>query len=222
MMFLEKAMSLPEIDINISKDWIHNSKTLFGKNQNASFMGPTIDSNVIVNERITVGGYPNRIEDISKLQKFGVTKFVCLNEEYGKKPSCPSYGDKLQEDEFLHFPIKDMSIVDDEEIKTLCGKLASFVMSGEHLYIHCSGGHGRTGVVVGILLKMLYDRLTMYEIFDYIQYSHDQRRYFKYGEKMHTQQLWDPILRNKYAIGQVPTPQTSEQRYQIIRICDRE
>ena len=211
--------TLPDLDISVSKDWINKSIVNFGKNIDKNFTGPTIDSNIIVPNRITVGGYPTQPR-IETLKKFGVTKFVCLNDEYGNGKFIP-YAKDLKQDEFVNFPIKDMSAnATDISIIELCEKLGNMVLEGEHLYIHCAGGHGRTGTVVGIMLKMLYNELTVDDIFNYLQYSHDQRTHHQYGYSIHTKYIWDPELRKKFAIGQVPTPQTSEQRYQVSRIVN--
>jgi hypothetical protein len=215
--YVDAESTLPKLDISASKDWINKSKLYFGTKINKAFAGPTIDSNIIVPNRITVGGYPTEIR-IESLKKYGVTKFICLNTEYGNN-DFPAYANNFKQDEFVHFPIKDMSTsVNDNSMIEFCEKLSNMVLAGEHLYIHCAGGHGRTGTVVGIVLKMLYEWLTADDIFNYVQYSHDQRTYHKYGMTMHNKQIWDPVLRNKFAVGQVPTPQTSEQRYQVIRI----
>lgn len=211
--------SLPDLDITVSKDWINKSIVNFGKNIDKNFTGPTIDSNIIVPNRITVGGYPTELR-VEALKKYGVTKFICLNDEYGNGKFIP-YAKDLKQDEFVHFPIKDMSAnATDISIIELCEKLGNMVLKGEHLYIHCAGGHGRTGTVVGIILKMLYNEMTVDDIFNYLQYSHDQRTHHYYGYSIFTKYIWDPELRNKFTIGQVPTPQTSEQRYQVTRIVN--
>ncbi len=219
---IEEIKTLPELDISESANWINRSRNEFGKNINKKFTGPTIDSNVIIPNRITVGGYPcgeaHSKNNVSILKTYGVTKFVCLNDEYGTA-KCEKYDDKLESDSFIHFPMKDMyANTNDMELFNLCEKLANMVLLGEHLYIHCGGGHGRTGIVVSIVLKLLYKDLTVDDIFNYIQYSHDQRKYHRYGVFIHTRYIWDPVLRSKFCIGQVPTPQTSEQHYQVKRV----
>lgn len=66
---------------------------------------------------------------------------------------------------------------------------------GEKLYVHCWGGHGRSGSVGSIVIGLLYN-LRPSEAMDRIQYTHD--------------------LRN-CSLG-VPSPQTTEQRLQVARV----
>lgn len=66
---------------------------------------------------------------------------------------------------------------------------------GEKLYVHCWGGHGRSGSVGSIVMGLLYN-LKPSEAMDRIQYTHD--------------------LRN-CSLG-VPSPQTTEQRLQVARV----
>jgi hypothetical protein len=129
------------------------------------------------------------------------------------------YAADFESGAFIHFPIVDMSAsAADDALKSLCERLRDMIIAGDHLFVHCAGGHGRTGTVVAILLKMLYSDLTTHEIFDYIQYSHDQRAFHNYGTKKFTGKITDPDLSAQFAVGQVPTPQTSAQRDQIIRV----
>lgn len=51
---------------------------------------------------------------------------------------------------FLHLPIIDGSITTDSAISKLADDCCSRVLAGEKLYIHCWGGHGRTGTLVGL------------------------------------------------------------------------
>ncbi len=53
---------------------------------------------------------------------------------------------------FLHLAIIDGSITTDSAISRLAEDCCDRVRSGEKLYIHCWGGHGRTGTLVSNLL----------------------------------------------------------------------
>ena len=54
-------------------------------------------------------------------------------------------------------PIPDMSIIDDDTLINFIPHLAASVrQSNQCVYVHCWGGHGRTGVVIACLLASLY------------------------------------------------------------------
>lgn len=57
---------------------------------------------------------------------------------------------------FVHFPIKDCSITDDGRVLELAISLVKAISEGEIMYLHCWGGHGRTGTVVCIMLYLMY------------------------------------------------------------------
>lgn len=51
---------------------------------------------------------------------------------------------------FLHLAIIDGSITTDGAISRLADDCCDRVRAGEKLYIHCWGGHGRTGTLVSL------------------------------------------------------------------------
>lgn len=57
---------------------------------------------------------------------------------------------------FDHCPIVDCGITDDDRVLALCRKLVADISRGEVIYLHCWGGHGRTGTVVSIMLHLMY------------------------------------------------------------------
>ena len=57
---------------------------------------------------------------------------------------------------FEHFPIRDCSITDDGGVLKLAKKLVKAISDGEIIYLHCWGGHSRTGTVVCIMLHLMY------------------------------------------------------------------
>ena len=56
---------------------------------------------------------------------------------------------------FVHFPIKDCGITDDACVLELARNLVKDISEGEIIYLHCWGGHGRTGTLVCIMLHLL-------------------------------------------------------------------
>lgn len=50
-----------------------------------------------------------------------------------------------------------MSIADGEKLMEFIPKLADIVMDeSQCVYVHCWGGHGRTGIIIATLLASLY------------------------------------------------------------------
>ena len=132
----------------------------------------------------------------------GITMFVCMQLEYN--PDAPEYMwrttgksirpyfkdvQKIMENKheyasliaetgmptFVHCPIRDCSIVADDVVFNLAIKLAQAIRDGEILYLHCWGGHGRTGVVVCLILHLLYG-LTADEAIERCELVHMMRR----------------------------------------------
>ncbi|GMH70539.1 hypothetical protein TL16_g05431 [Triparma laevis f. inornata] len=97
--------------------------------------------------------------------------------------------------DFVHIPIVDCSVTDDTSILNLCKDLVDRIAKGETIYLHCWGGHGRTGTAICIMLHMMYGMKSS-ECLKYCQFVHDLRRI--------------PI-----AVG---SPQTQMQRDQVIRV----
>jgi hypothetical protein len=76
---------------------------------------------------------------------------------------------------FLHVPIVDCSCTSDATIIQLCYNLCWRLIRGEVVYVHCWGGHGRTGTVVAVVLGLLYGISTR-EALERTQMYHDIRR----------------------------------------------
>ena len=89
----------------------------------------------------------------------GVTTFVSLQTK-SERDAAP-YSDavsKLIGDQarFVTLPIPDTKTVSDARVAGLVLDILRRIRAGEVLYIHCRGGHGRTGTVCSILLGALY------------------------------------------------------------------
>ena len=121
-----------------------------------------IDNSYQVTNQIYAGEYPrnkDRESSIIKLQQFesfGITHFVDLTEEGELEP----YEGMLYSGTFYQrFPIRDRSVPKSmDEVRKLVKCIIKIVnMNPEaKVYIHCWGGVGRTGLIVGCLLGELY------------------------------------------------------------------
>mmetsp|Transcript_77942 Transcript_77942/g.156008 ORF Transcript_77942/g.156008 Transcript_77942/m.156008 type:complete len:541 (+) Transcript_77942:72-1694(+) len=96
---------------------------------------------------------------------------------------------------FIHFPIIDCDIGEDDAVYGLAVDLVVRVARGEVIYLHCWGGHGRTGSLVCIMLHLMYG-LSAKGAMERCQFVHDLRRV--------------PM--------QVSSPQKPSQRNQVRRI----
>eukprot|EP01047_Picozoa_sp_COSAG01_P035418 COSAG01_NODE_2715_length_7199_cov_15.544507_8_plen_256_part_00 len=110
--------------------------------------------------------YPNLIcgssaglmkpEELQGLVAAGVDTFVCLQRQYSEY-GCDEYPQVLRkmaktgktsfprELRFLHCPMPDHDVIADESLLALVIELLREMRAGHLLYIHCYGGHGRTG-----------------------------------------------------------------------------
>jgi hypothetical protein len=215
----------PPLNTIQSRNWIINQS--YGAIINKDLQGPTRESNWLIPKTpnfgsLLVGGYPDKLQYLSDILAAGIDTFVCLNVEYGRMTDTHIYNsyavNKLAADKFIHEPIKDMDIGYDNNIKSLCQVIVERLYNGENIYLHCSGGHGRTGTVAAIVLHILYPELNILQIFDYLQFAHDQRAANYFGEYYFIKWIQSDPLSNYFVKGQVPTPQTSEQRQQVSRI----
>lgn len=81
-----------------------------------------------------------------------------------------------QKIDFLHLPIIDGNVTTDSAMNRLAEDCMERILRGERLYIHCWGGHGRTGTLVAVLLGRLYG-LPYTNALRYTQAFHDSRVY---------------------------------------------
>jgi len=99
---------------------------------------------------------------------------------------------------FVHFPIKDCGITDDDRVLELARELVKDIAEGRVIYLHCWGGHGRTGTLVCIMLHLMYG-LDPVEAMARCQLVHDLRQC--------------PVV--------VGSPQTQTQRDQVTRVVTK-
>ena len=78
--------------------------------------------------------------------------------------------------DFLHLPIVDGSVTSDDAIMRLRDDCCNRLLRGEKMYIHCWGGHGRTGTLICLILAKLYG-IAAPSALALCQAYHDSRRY---------------------------------------------
>ena len=126
--------------------------------------GPTPRSYWIIPDVMAAGAYPGKLgsgttkvrpEVLQQLLDAGINTFINLTEDE------PGGGDEFLEkyDSFLsdncivnRFPIVDVSIPSEELMVQILDALDLYMAEGRVPYIHCWGGIGRTGTVVGCWL----------------------------------------------------------------------
>jgi protein-tyrosine phosphatase len=214
-----------ELYIQPSRNWIMSKG--YARNQNNRdlyFVGPTAESNWIIRNLFAVGSYPDKPTYLKSILDKGLDTFVCLNAEYGKKSHgiyYVKYAEKLPSScTFIHEPIEDMETVKDEIIVNLALKIVELLRIGKKVYLLCAGGHGRAGTVASVVLHILCVDLSETELFDYIQYAHDQRHENYFGNHSFVYKMGNDQLAHHFCNGQVPSPQTSQQRDQVRRIME--
>lgn len=121
-----------------------------------------IENSYEVTKNIYAGEYPRNKDDDSSYAKmkqfesFGITHFVDLTEEGELQP----YESLLYKGaKYLRFPIRDVCVPQSiESVRGLIAKITKAIKgnSKAKVYIHCWGGVGRTGLIVGCLLVELY------------------------------------------------------------------
>jgi hypothetical protein len=125
---------------------------------------PTPDAYWVLPGRLLAGeypGHPNEAQAIHKLGRFqeaGVTLFFDLTEagEHGLRPYAPLLGEIFAplglSVKHRRFPIPDMDTPDASQMRGIQESLAGNLAQGETVYVHCFGGIGRTGTVIGCFL----------------------------------------------------------------------
>ncbi len=122
---------------------------------------PIPDSYWAVPGQILAGEYPGAVADEDARQKLrallsaGVTTFFDLTQagEYGLKPylllAVEEAAARKRTIQHRRFPIRDMHVPSPEVLRHILDSIDEAVAAGELLYVHCFGGIGRTGTVIG-------------------------------------------------------------------------
>lgn len=96
-------------------------------------------------------------EKIHSLLSAGMTFFVDLTEEVERNVSLKPYKQLLDEEaaklgkqvEYRRIPIRDIEVPSPETMTTILDTIDKALAEDRKVYVHCWGGIGRTGTVVG-------------------------------------------------------------------------
>jgi Polymorphic toxin system, DSP-PTPase phosphatase len=91
------------------------------------------------------GGAPSPAE----LERIGITLFVDLT----VLGELPTYADSLADARHVRHAIPDMSVTTAAGMRTTLDAVDAELAAGGGVYVHCWGGVGRTGTVVGCWLR---------------------------------------------------------------------
>lgn len=105
--------------------------------------------------KLLAGEYPRNKDELSSkpklaaLSKAGVNVFVDLTEAGELEP----YADSVPTAKHHRFPIRDVCVPSSVDLTTaILDTVDEHIERGDVVYVHCWGGVGRTGVIVGCWL----------------------------------------------------------------------
>ena len=117
---------------------------------------PIPDSYWVEPGRFLAGEYPGAAVDddarprLAAFKRAGVRSFIDLTEE---RERLTAYQPLLaSEMRFARFPIPDGGCPSETELRKILDRIDAELDRGETIYVHCWGGHGRTGLIVGCWL----------------------------------------------------------------------
>lgn len=155
-------------------------------------------SSYFIKDKALFGSYPTQ-NAITELENEGVKYFVDLTFQHEKKiiPYKTKYN-------YISFPIKDRSYPENSiEFSKFIHNLTEIILSlknNDKIYIHCKGGHGRSGVVVAILVCKIFN-FTPEQALEHTTKSHNNRE----------------IMRDKWR--KIGSPQTYQQKNFVYTFC---
>ncbi len=109
----------------------------------------SVPAGYVVGDGLRAGGYPGTPEAVAALERDGVTLFVDLTHP---SDPLPDYRQWLATARRLAHPIPDMGTPTAGHVMRILDDIDEARADGGTAYVHCWGGVGRTGTVVGCWL----------------------------------------------------------------------
>jgi hypothetical protein len=135
------------------------TETRFGLLALDSTAGPIDRSYWVVEGRLVGGAYPFchdpdiGMEILARLQSAGVDTFIDLTSPASSDHHLKRYEEHLGRDsDWIHRPIDDFGMPTVEDMLGTLELIDDRIESGHTVYVHCWGGVGRTGTVMGCWL----------------------------------------------------------------------
>jgi len=123
---------------------------------------PILESYWVEPGRFLAGEYPGRFYSEQLRQRldafldFGIDTFIDLTDHHELPPYLSMLAEQARYyDIDIHhrrIPITDFGIPTPETMKAILDEIDSALAAGRKIYLHCHGGIGRTGTVVGCYL----------------------------------------------------------------------
>ena len=177
-----------------------------GRNQRGYELGrsdttpPTASSYWVIDGLFPAGTYPGdpepdkRDQKIQALLDAGVRLFVNLMEpdetDHRGRPFVP-YANTAQElcrdAACRRFPVRDLSVPSLDEMRTILDTIDESMSKGRPVYVHCWGGVGRTGTVVGCWL-LRHDLAEPGNVLDILRVLRQQDQERGYRESPETEE----------------------------------
>ena len=116
--------------------------------------GPIPDSYWVEPGRLLAGAYPGAVEDAAAVERIalfgaaGIDFFLDLTEEGELRP----YLDGIAPLEHRRISIRDFTCPSSDDMRAILDALDDALGRGRRVYVHCWGGIGRTGTVIGCWL----------------------------------------------------------------------
>jgi hypothetical protein len=117
--------------------------------------GPIPGSYWVEPGRLLAGEYPGAGDEaralarLAQIRDAGIDFFLDLTEE---REGLPPYEAAIVPLEYRRLPVRDFSCPSREEMESILMTIDDALERGKCVYVHCWGGIGRTGTVVGCWL----------------------------------------------------------------------
>lgn len=160
---------------------------------------------------LIVGGLP-RGDTTEKLNSFGVTVWVnlCLQEETLKRGDYQERVRELNPNAVtINIPTPDLSVMPDQTLHELVEYIHQRIyVNSDLVYLHCLGGHGRSGTVAACFMMKMYMSSDAESAIHNLKILHSVRRNNFWMDTPQTKIQYDQVYRYannfRHLVGVIP------------------